>query len=193
MLSDSRNNITFRTSGSLHSSRASIRKRRGLDWHIFISKSKNLVSSPFCQSHVSCFFRLSRNKGMKRLHRTESCSSSWYSRERNIPRGVFSSVLPRALKKYAAIMWSLKISRQWSKVCFINVDFPAPGLPLIQSTPLWLGSSLRSRHCWNCVVWNNQLHVSRWAEAMSWWRASMLGKLRERKQAIPSQSLNGTV
>jgi hypothetical protein len=77
--------------------------------------------------------------------------------ERNMPRGVFSSSLPRTLKKYAAITWSLKVFWQ---MCVINVDFPVPGLPLTQSTPLWLGRSFRSCHCWNCAVLNSQSLVS---------------------------------
>jgi hypothetical protein len=76
--------------------------------------------------------------------------------ERNMPRGVFSSSLPRALKKYAAITWSLKAFWQKPRCASSMSDFPIPGLPLTQSTPLWLGRPFRSCHCWNCAVLNSQ-------------------------------------
>ena len=193
MLIISKKFTTSRISDLLHSSKASIRKRRGFNCGDFISEWRNSLSSASCHSLFLYFLSLSRNLGRKRSYIRGSWSSSWNVSERNMPVMVFSRLSPRALKKYAAIMWSSKNSRQWCKVYFINVDFPAPGLPLIHRTPLWLRRSLRRHHCWNFAVWNIHLQVSGWAMAMSCCWALMVAKLRERRHAIPSQPLYGIV
>lgn len=173
MLRSSRKRTRLRTCDSLHSSNASTKRTSGFG-QTSISESRKSCSSGSRHAHSVCFCRLLRNRGMNRSYVEDSLRISWYTNERSIPIGVCSKLSPRALKKCAAtIAFSNSFPSQYCKVCFISVDFPVPGFPLIQSTPLWLESSVRWHHCWNCSVLKSQLHVVGWAEDISIFRASM--------------------
>lgn len=175
-------------SDSLHSSRASTRMMIGALFCVFIADIKKPVSSPICHSNVEpCFSIFSMAKGRKCSWIEGSFAISWYESERSIPMGLFSSALPLALKKYDARVKSPGESIQCDQICFINVDFPVPGWPLIHNTPLDKSIFTPVLQFMNCGSSKNQSQVPSCAVDILCLRASISPKHRERRQSGDGQ------